>query len=200
MPQQTLKVDPEIMESLKAKTPKHLTVTGVANMLLQQALDDIGPVITLGGHSPTLSKAVPAVNASSLEEANKETRAREAALRAEEIHAPAAPVRRPPSHNVVPALAAFEPQIRAYWAVKPKTKSAAAWNLLMRELKKILDQYGDQAITTQLELAEANRWQSITLANYEKFATNHRPGQTPSGERQFTEADYAALDSIRTPW
>ena len=70
----------------------------------------------------------------------------------------------------------------------------------MRELKKILDQYGDQAITTQLELAEANRWQSITLANYEKFATNHRPGQTPSGERRFTEADYAALDSIRTPW
>ena len=27
--------------------------------------------------------------------------------------------------------------IRAYWAAKPKTKTAAAWKLLMRELNKI---------------------------------------------------------------
>ena len=59
--------------------------------------------------------------------------------------------------------------IRAYWTAKPKTKTDAAWKLLMTELAKIQDGYGDAALRTQLELAEANRWQGITLANYERF-------------------------------
>ena len=35
------------MELLKAKTPKYLTVTGVANLLLAQALENVDTVITL---------------------------------------------------------------------------------------------------------------------------------------------------------
>jgi hypothetical protein len=39
----------------------------------------------------------------------------------------------------------------------------------MTELTKIQDGHGDAALRTQLELAEANRWQGITLSNYERF-------------------------------
>ena len=74
--------------------------------------------------------------------------------------------------------------IRAYWAAKPKTKTAAAWSILMRELNKINDQYGSDVLEEQLLQAEANRWQSITLKNYEQFGVNtpHRPGQSPEPE------------------
>ena len=173
--QSTLKIDPEVMSLLKQKTPKYLSVTGVANLLLQQALTSSSEVLTLGsvqGRDP--SKAV---------NRKEEERAREDALRAEEIHAPVTPKRKP-SHDVPEGLKTFEPMIRAYWAAKPKTKTAAAWKLLMRELNKINDQYGSDVLEEQLLQAEANRWQSITLKNYEEFGVSraHRPGQSPEPE------------------
>lgn len=173
--QSTLKIDPEVMSLLKQKTPKYLSVTGVANLLLQQALASEDAVLTLGsvqGRDP--SKAV---------NRKEEERAREDALRAEEIHAPVAPKRKP-SHDVPEGLKTFEPMIRAYWAAKPKTKTAAAWKLLMRELNKINDQYGSDVLEEQLLQAEANRWQSITLKNYEQFGVKqaHRPGQSNEPE------------------
>ena len=173
--QSTLKIDPEVMSLLKQKTPKYLSVTGVANLLLQQALASEDAVLTLGsvqGRDP--SKAV---------NRKEEERAREDALRAEEIHAPVAPKRKP-SHDVPEGLKTFEPMIRAYWAAKPKTKTAAAWKLLMRELNKINDQYGSDVLEEQLLQAEAHRWQSITLKNYEQFGVKqaHRPGQSPEPE------------------
>ena len=50
---------------------------------------------------------------------------------------------------------------------------SAAWSLLMRELNKINDQYGSDVLEEQLLQAEANRWQSITLKNYEQFGVKH---------------------------
>ena len=49
------------------------------------------------------------------------------------------------------------------------------------ELNKIHDQYGSDVLEEQLLQAEANRWQSITLKNYEEFGVSraHRPGQSP---------------------
>ena len=92
-------------------------------------------------------------------------------------------------------LIGHEDLIRAYWKAKPKTKTDAAWKLLMTELTKIQDGYGDAALRAQLELAEANRWQGITLANYERFGL-----PKSNGSAQGTGIDFDALDKIQTPW
>jgi hypothetical protein len=81
--------------------------------------------------------------------------------------------------------------IRAYWTAKPKTKTDAAWKLLMTELAKIQDGYGDAALRTQLELAEANRWQGITLANYERYGLPK--GNSPA---QSGGVDWEALEKM----
>ena len=181
--QSTLKIDPEVMSLLKQKTPKYLSVTGVANLLLQQALASEDAVLTLGsvqGRDPS-----KAVNRKEEERAGAREVVLSESLRAEEVHNPSAPKRKPAAcHKVDEELSAYEPQIRAYWAAKPKTKTAAAWKLLMRELNKINDQYGSDVLEEQLLQAEANRWQSITLKNYEQFGVKqaHRPGQSPEPE------------------
>lgn len=65
----------------------------------------------------------------------------------------------------------------------------------MRELTKIQDNYGDDVVRDQLVLAEAQRFQSITLKNYEQFGVPKSNAPT-----QADGIDYAALDAIRTPW
>ena len=181
--QSTLKIDPEVMSLLKQKTPKYLSVTGVANLLLQQALTSSSDVLTLGsvqGRDPS-----KAVNRKEEERAGAREVVLSEAVRAEEVHNPSAPKRKPAGcHKVDEELSAFEPQIRAYWAVKPKTKTDAAWKLLMRELNRIHDKYGSDVLEEQLLQAEANRWQSITLKNYEEFGVSraHRPGQSNEPE------------------
>ena len=202
MAQQTIKVDPEIIQLLKENKPNWLTLAGFTNHCLFNFLTtqqgDKPAAFTLGsvqGRDP--SKAV---------NRKEEERAREEALRAEEIHAPVAPKRKP-SHDVPEGLKTFEPMIRAYWAAKPKTKTAAAWKLLMRELNKINDQYGSDVLEEQLLQAEANRWQSITLKNYEEFGVSraHRPGQSPEPEvkhpahKVFTAAEHFAKPEWQTP-
>ena len=92
-------------------------------------------------------------------------------------------------------LIGHEDLIRAYWKAKPKTKTDAAWKLLMTELTKIQDGYGDAALRAQLELAEANRWQGITLSNYERFGLPKSNAPAQSGG-----IDWDALNNIKTPW
>jgi hypothetical protein len=86
-------------------------------------------------------------------------------------------------------LIGHEDLIRAYWIAKPKTKTDAAWKLLMTELTKIQDGYGDAALRTQLELAEANRWQGVTLANYERFGLPKGDAPAQSGSVDWAEVD-----------
>ena len=49
------------------------------------------------------------------------------------------------------------------------SKGDRSWNLLQTGLKAIQKAYGDSVVKEQLELAINGRWQSITLANYERF-------------------------------
>ena len=120
----------------------------------------------------------------------------EFSLRAEEAHIPAAAIKKAkPTHDVPGCLFPHESLIRSYWKAKPKTKTQAAWDLLMRELTKIQDNYGDDVVRDQLVLAEAQRFQSITLKNYEQFGVPKSNAPT-----QADGIDYAALDAIRTPW
>ena len=192
--QSTLKLDPEVMSLLKAKTPNCASLTSIANLLLLSALEGDDTVIKLGrALRPDPSKAVN-------KEEEERVRAREAQLQEELIHKPAP--KRKTSHSVPDELATFEPMIRAYWAAKPKTKTAAAWNLLMRELNKIHDQHGPDVVEEQLLQAEANRWQSITLKNYEQFGVKqpHRPGQAQEPPAKHPAYKVFRADDLGPEW
>ena len=68
-----------------------------------------------------------------------------------------------------PVLECHLDLILAFWDHKAGAKSEAAWKLLMTELCKIQERYGERIVRDQLELAAANRFKSITLKNYEQF-------------------------------
>jgi hypothetical protein len=132
---------------------------------------------------------------SSLNKRNKEN---DFSLQAEEAYVSVKAVKTikaKPTFDIPGNLWGHEDLIRAYWKAKPKNKTGPAWKLLMTELVKIQDNHGDPAVRTQLELAEANRWLSITLANYERYGL-------PAGNTaaQSSGIDWDALDKIKTPW
>ena len=82
-----------------------------------------------------------------------------------------------------------------FWEVKSGAKSEESFKLLIgkKGLRGIYDSYGETAVKDQLEEAIANKWQSITLKNYEAYGrpknaykepvTNHPAGRvfTASG-------------------
>ena len=170
-------VDPTLVERADIHCPTYMPRTVFLNVLIQEGLDnrarlDGATEPASGQHSLGRSPSNKAVNKT----ANKE-RARV-------------------SSKTTPGnLYAHEDLIQAFWKVKTGAKSAAAWRLLMTELTKIQDAHGDAALRGQLELAEANRWKGITLANYERFGLGKA-----NSLAQADGIDYAALDAIRTPW
>jgi len=92
-----------------------------------------------------------------------------------------------------PSLQAHEDLIGAFWKTKSGAKSDAGWKLLMTELGKIQDKYGDRVVRDQLELAAANRWKGVSFRNYEQFGLNKQPSRD-------SELDFEALDKIKMPW
>ena len=174
--QSTLKIDPEVMSLLKAKTPNCASLTSIANLLLLSALERDDTVITLGrALRPDPSKAV-----------NKERRGTRARGSAQEelVHKPA-PKRKPAQcHKVPEELITFEPLIRAYWKVKPNKKTKNSWDVMNRELIKIRELYGDEVVEQQLKLARDQEFLGITLDKYEKYGRkpSHRPGQAQEPE------------------
>lgn len=99
--------------------------------------------------------------------------------------------------SVPPALFAHEDLITAFWKTKQGSKSDAGWKLLMTELGKIQDKYGDRVVRDQLELAAANRWKGVSLKNYEQFGLN-----TFGQPQRRSEADWDAIEAAmpKTPW
>ena len=83
----------------------------------------------------------------------------------------------------------YKPLILKFWAEKSGAKSEEAFKLLISKkgLSGIYDKYGESAVKDQLEEAIANKWQSITLKNYEAYGrpknadkepvTNHPAGR-----------------------
>lgn len=87
-----------------------------------------------------------------------------------------------------PCLEEFSTQIADFWKEKKGAKSERAWNLLMKELSAIhahlnvsRSPSGRETFLEQLELATANRFQSITLKNFRQFAEG-TPGKAPEPE------------------
>ena len=99
--------------------------------------------------------------------------------------------------SVPPALHPHEDLITAFWKTKQGSKTDAGWKLLMTELGKIQDKYGDRVVRDQLELAAANRWKGVSLKNYEQFGLN-----TFGQPQKRTEADWDAIEAAmpKTPW
>ena len=160
MPATNVRVDQELWSALEAQKPHFLSSTAYLNLIISQALDTS---FTLGKPTAAPAEVLP------LKAVNKKKDV-DFSLRAEEAHVPAEAIKKvKPTQDVPGNLFAHEELIRAYWKAKPKTKSQAAWNLLMRELTKLQDSYGDDVVRDQLVLAEAQRFQSITLKNYEQF-------------------------------
>jgi hypothetical protein len=71
--------------------------------------------------------------------------------------------------TIPPVLDCHSDVILAFWDHKAGAKSEAAWKLLLTELSKIQERYGERVVRDQLELAAANRFKSVTLKNYEQF-------------------------------
>lgn len=68
--------------------------------------------------------------------------------------------------------AALEPLsglINDFFRVKKGSRGEVAWKLLMTNLTKIRDKYGDAVVAAQLELAINGKWAGITLERYEQF-------------------------------
>ena len=188
MPQQTsLRLATPLLAELDQYRPEWKSQPRFIEDCLAAYLDT---VLTLGKPTAGPAEVLPSNKA-----VNKEKDV-EISLRAEEAHIPAKALKKvKPAHEVPGNLFAHDDLIRSYWKAKPKTKTQAAWDLLMRELTKIQDNYGDDVVRDQLVLAEAQRFQSITLKNYEQFGVSRSNTST-----QTSGIDYAALDAIRTPW
>ena len=138
-------IDPTIIEKIDQIRPSYMDRTTFINLQLDSC-------ITLG--KPNVNEVLPLNKA-----VNKEKDVN-FSLRAEEAHVSEAAFKSlPKATKEIPGnLFGHEDLIRAYWKAKPKTKTAAAWKLLMTELTKIQDTYGDSVLRSQLELAEAKGW------------------------------------------
>lgn len=94
--------------------------------------------------------------------------------------------------NIVPKqLIELKPLIDKYWVVKGGSKSKQAWALLIgkKGILGIKEEYGLTTATSQLELAIANKWKSISKANYEQFGLPH------IAKNKVKELDFEAMDN-----
>ena len=174
MPTTTIRVDADLLQRVEDVKPSYLSTTGFFQLLAEKGLQG---VTRLDGATEPAS-GQPSLGRSPSKSSSSSSNAR--ALFAKEI----------PGN-----LFAHEALIQNYWKAKPKTKTEPAWKLLIRELTKIQEAHGDKVVINQLVQAEANRWQSITLRNYEQFGLDKaNTHQKASG------LDYEAMDAIVTPW
>jgi hypothetical protein len=71
--------------------------------------------------------------------------------------------------------------IEKFWEVKKGSRSKEAYQLLIgpKGLGGISKNHGETAVKDQLEEAIANKWQSITLRNYEQFGRPQKADKEP---------------------
>lgn len=93
--------------------------------------------------------------------------------------------------DVADDLKQHEDLIRDFWQVKQGSKADRAWSLLMTELRKIKDKYGDACVSHQIQLAINGKWKGITLQNFARFAPKEQqqPEVRHPASRVFTAKD-----------
>ena len=208
-----IRVDNDLLQRVEQVKPSFLSTTAFFQLLANDALNaqfDKNPLspLTIPPY-PTLPQKEQSQSSKGVERENDNERKRvvvsgregvELSLQAEEAHIePAAleAVKRKPTtiRDIPPNLICHDDLIEAYWQAKPKTKTQAAWNLLMGELTRMQERYGDSVLRDQLKLAEANRWQGVTVRNYEQFGMDK-----PKTSAQASGLDYEAMNNVVTPW
>jgi hypothetical protein len=73
------------------------------------------------------------------------------------------------------SLARHEELVTEFWKVKKGSKGETAWKLLMTELTKIQERYGDAVVEEQLQLAINGKWAGIRLSGYEQYKPKDAP-------------------------
>ena len=176
----TIRVDSDLLRRIESNKPSYLSATGFFQLLAEQALTQ---GFTLSGPSP---QAGPQQGRGPR---NKEEEERVRALSLEGMPVPPAQ-----GKPVDPALEAHTTLIRDFWRTKKGSKGEQAWKLLQRGLMAIQAAYGDAVVTEQLELAINGRWQSITLANYERFKPQLKPWQQEPAQNHPASQVFKASD------
>ena len=192
----TIRVDSNLLQRIEAAKPSYLSTAGFFQLLAEQALTGLVDNLTLSPLTippyPTASKSSESLGDEGVklkERQRLELIGGEGVL-GEEINHPPTQAKR-----VDPALEAHSDLIRDFWRTKKGSKGERAWSLLQTGLKGIQSAYGDDVVREQLELAINGRWQSITLANYERFKPQPKPWeQEPANNhpanKVFTASDF----------
>jgi hypothetical protein len=87
---------------------------------------------------------------------------------------------KPTATDVPPELQAVTTELLDFWAEKRGARSTRAWSGLLTELTKIAqDMHGGvETVRTQLNAAVQSGWQSVTYANWQRYA---KPAAKPFG-------------------
>ena len=200
---------PEVAARIAQILPPYMDLTTFVNDVLfnmpTQALDKQGK----GSLQPS-KETLTENTAVEISERSEEQPYKEVSLRAEEAHvspdaleavrAPAGLKPHQVTRAIDPAyqsLQCHSDLIQEFWRAKKGRRSDRAWVMLLNGLTDIQASYGDRVVREQLELAAANGWTSITLANYEKFGLPRgNAPQQGNGSVDWAEVDRMTFGGV----
>lgn len=194
MPTTTIRVDSDLLLRVEVAKPNYLSTAGFFQLLAEQALtgmvDDLSlsPLTIPPYPTPSESQESLGDEGVKLKERQRLELIGGEGVLSEEINFPPAQGKR-----VDPGLEAHSDLIRDFWRTKKGSRGERAWKLLQTGLLAIQGSYGDDVVKEQLELAINGRWQSITLANYERF----KPAEVTKKVKRMTEAEKEAAHEQR---
>ena len=84
-------------------------------------------------------------------------------------------------------LLAHKSLVVEFWLGKGGSKNLRSWQLLEKGCLEILGSYGPDILEEQIKLGIANKWKSLSLANYESFK--------PIKRKEEKELDFEAMDN-----
>ena len=173
-----VRIDTEVLQRLEGIKPRYITMTGFLSQIAEEHIDSSFKL-----RKPSPASGDPKEAKGGEVSLNKEDKERVRALSLEGMPIPPAQ-----GKAIDPALEAHTTLIRDFWRTKKGSKGEQAWKLLQTGLTAIQAAYGDAVVKEQLELAINGRWQSITLANYEKF----KPAAVTKKVKRMTEEEKEA--------
>ena len=89
-------------------------------------------------------------------------------------------------------LQQHETLIREFWRCKKGSRNPRAWSLLLTELDKIQDKFGDDRTKEQLMLAINGLWKGITFTNMQRFEPAKKPWQQEPEMKHPAHRDFTA--------
>ena len=93
---------------------------------------------------------------------------------------------------IPPSLQQHETLIREFWRCKKGSRNPRAWSLLLTELDKIQDKFGNDRTKEQLMLAINGLWKGITFTNMQRFEPAKKPWQQEPEMKHPAHRDFTA--------